>query len=142
MKLGFWSLLVAVVVVGLAVGGSFAGGMALGRSQAPEATPNGFARPSVTGTPRAGMGGDQFGGFMGVNGRPLGSGTIEKIEGNVLTVTTTTGARTFTLADEVTVQKLGTVPRSELKVGERVTLSAPQGSSNKVTSILVLPTAP
>lgn len=142
MRVSFWALLMAVVVVGLGLGGAFAAGMTLGRNQAPEATSSGFARPSVTGTPRSGGAGDQFGSFMGMGGRPLGTGTIEKIEGNVITVTTTNGARTFTLADEVTVQKLGAVPRSELKVGERVTLSAPQGSSDKVTSILVLLTAP
>lgn len=139
MRIGFGTLLIAVVVVSLAIGGSFAGGMTLGRSQAPEATPSGFARPFSTGTPRAGTGGDQFGGFMGITGQTLGTGTIEKIEGDRITVATSNGTQTFTLANEVTIQKLGAVSLGELKPGDRVTLMAAQGSPDKVNSIMVVP---
>ena len=171
----FISLMVAVLVLGAVVGGSFLGGLTIGKSQETDAA------ASVTPVPEGsdltdgltlgrlreqaqsgqlsqedlaqlrqqfqgqfGGGGPGGGGFAG--GARFGSGgglvgTIEKIEGDTITVNTSQGTLLATVADDTTIQKMIEVTSAELTEGTRVTVAGARGEDGTVQadSIFVLP---
>ena len=179
---GFISLLVGVLVIGVAVGGSFLGGLAIGKGQEVEAASSfapvpqpPSAAPQVSGQTdgqtqgtlrRQLQAGDlsqeelaqlreQFGGQFGGGGTSGGAsaggagfggrgglvGTIEEVEGNTVTVSTSQGSLLATIGDETTIQKTIEVSIGELVEGVRVTVTGARGKDGAVnaTTIFVIP---
>lgn len=128
MRLNFLSFLILVIVVGASVGGAYGAGIAMGKGQAPAPTPAQSA-PGAVDTSAAGS--NSRGGF---SGQGL-TGTVEKVEGNILTISTQSGGSTqVTLADDTTIRKTADAGKEELKQGVRVVVVGQQGSGGSVTA--------
>ncbi len=156
MKLSFMGLLILIIVVGGAVGGAYGAGMAVGKgsvSLPPQAqavlgagdlASAAAARGGAAGAGASG-GAAAFaaGGAVayGAGGSAV-MGTVEKLEGNTLTVSTQGGGTTQVgLADSTVVRKLADAPKDELKQGVRVVVTGQQGAGGAVTasSIQIIP---
>ncbi|MSQ40056.1 MAG: hypothetical protein EXR55_00010 [Dehalococcoidia bacterium] len=147
-------VLVAVLLLGAGLGGAFASGLALGKSQGSAAARSTLSAPSTSGsgqrsqgqlTPeqmqqlrqqlqgQSGQGG--FGGFAGRGGL---TGTVDKVEGNTVTITTAQGPLQATLSADTTIQKttVGTV--ADLTPGLRVTVVSQRGTDGAVTARFIV----
>ena len=139
----FVFLLIAVVVLGGALGGAFAGGMAVGKSQGKEEASQDLQgelasrfgqRPAQSDAAQTGM----FGGL----GRQGTVGTVEEIEGNVLTVNTMMGTTVRVLiADDTLIQKTGEGTLDDVSPGSQVTVSGEEqdDGSIKAASVFITP---
>ena len=148
MNKSFLMLLIAVAILGAALGGAFVGGVVYGRSQAananmlPPGLGSGFAGggPAV-GVPAgavAGPGGVGFvappgveDGFPGAgpgNGGNLGSGrggltgVVAEVDGNNLSLTTPQGNTLVTLTADTAISRLTPADRAELTAGITIRL--------------------
>ena len=186
---GFVSLLVGVLVLGVAIGGSFLGGLVIGKGQEAEAaasvapvpqppaavpqtsgqtdgqtlgslreqfqsgelSPEDLAalRERFQGQAGGGRpGGGGFGGGGGPGGGGFGggarfggggglTGTIERVDGNTITVNTSQGALLATIGEETTIQKTIEVTVSDLTEGVRVTVTGIRGEDGTVEANLI-----
>ena len=141
----FVLLLVAVAVLGGGIGAVFAGGVAVGKSQGQKAVQTNLPAQSTPGSGQqfrqqfqgqAGQAGSQ--GFAGRSGI---SGTIDKIEGNTVTVTTAQGPLQATIGADTTIQMVAKGTSQDLRTGLRVTVVGQRGADGAVIarSILVTP---
>ena len=153
----FVLLLVAVMVLGGGLGGVFAGGVALGKSQGKEAAIKTLPTQPTSGSGQQTQGQftqeqmnqmrQQFqgqagqAGGQGFAGRGGLTGTIEKIEGNTVTVNTAQGPLQATIGADTTIQMVAKGTSQDLKTGLRVTVVGQRGADGAVTarSILVTP---
>ena len=124
----------SLIGVALAVGG-FAGGVAVGKSHAKTTT------TAVASAPNATRARGQFGGQFGQNGGRGGTvtGTVQKVDGNTITVVDATGkVTTVDTGDQttVTVGKPGTV--ADLVTGAQVTVIGTPGVNGTITARTVL----
>ncbi len=154
----FVLLVVAVLVLGGGLGGAFAGGVAVGKGQNEEAPTNSLPQTPSNQTQtqfdpsqlnqeeldqlreqfqgqRPGFGGTGFGGRAGR------SGTIDGVEGNVVTVNTSQGPLVATVGEDTTIQM--TVPGSleDLEPSVQVTVIGERGEDGtvQVVTIVILP---
>ena len=171
-------LLVGFLAVGGALGGAFAGGVVLGKSQGDESNGNGVLpqppsslgqqastqtdAPSLDQIRQRFQSGDispeeaaqfrqqfqgQFGGGgPGGGGRRFGggagmTGTIERIEGNFVTLNTPQGPLEVTIGEDTSIQMFAEGTLSDLLAGVRVTVTGERGEDGTVvaTSILLVP---
>ena len=157
----FAALLVAVLVIGGAIGGAFFGGLAIGEGRAEEAStigpaasaqqPGGAGGPDLSQIRQQILEGEaspeelgelrqQFlGAFGGAGGGPgLGAGvgglagTIESIEGNTITVSTQRGTLVAEVGDETIVQMTSLVSLDELAAGMNVAIAGNRGEDGAV----------
>ena len=141
--------LIAVVILGVGFGGSFAGGFAIGRGQqdapstptstltAPQRSQQGDAVPLQQVDPaqldrfrqaaqnrQGGQSGGRFGAFGGLAGAggPDGNmfGSIESITEGSITVTTPQGTTTVTIDDSTTLQRVAEIAFSDLEAEANV----------------------
>ena len=190
---GFVSLLVGVLVLGVAIGGSFLGGLVIGKGQEAEAaasvapvpqppaavpqtsgqtdgqtlgslreqfqsgelSPEDLAalRERFQGQAGGGRpGGGGFGGGGGPGGGGFGggarfggggglTGTIERVDGNTITVNTPLGALQATTGDDTIIQKFTEGTIADLQAGLRVSVTGQRAGDGTVvaTSILITP---
>ncbi len=165
MNKSFLILLVTVVILGAALGGSFVGGVVYGRSQAaadtlppgmdgafagggtePVGVPAGAA-PGPGGGFDAPPGAD--GGFPegatpgGLGGGRGGlTGTVASVEGNSLSLTTPQGDTLVTLNDDTALTQIAPADRAELAAGVTVRIGGrpnADGSIFQARSILIIP---
>ena len=155
-----------IAAMAVAAGGAFAGGIAVGKSQADDLPSTAVLQP----TDGAGsldldalrqqfqsgeldpdafaqlreQFGDQFGGAGG--GRRFGGGdglvgTIETIEGDTLTINTPRGPLQATVGPETTIQVTADGTLADLEAGMQVTVTSERADDGSVvaTSITVLP---
>ena len=179
---GFVSLLVGMLVLGAAIGGSFLGGLVIGKGQEAEAAASvapvpqpPTAAPQTSGQTdgqalgslreqfqsgelspedlaalrerfqgQAGGGGPGGGGLAG--GTRFGgggglTGTIEKVDGNTVTINTAQGPLLAAIGDDTTIQKTVEVTSAELTEGTLVTVTGARGEDGTVLadSIFVVP---
>ena len=141
----FFTLLVAIVVVGGLIGGAFAGGIAIGKSQGEERVSQELQgrfeqfslRFGQEGMPQPGT--QSSGGFFGRGGT---MGTVEKIEGNVLTLNTMQGTTVQVLiSDSTTVQKMAEGSLDDISSGDNVTVSGERNEDGSIdaTNIFITP---
>ena len=154
----FMLLLVGVLLLGGSIGGAFAGGMVLGKSQGEEA-----AGSSLPAQPGSGLRQEfqgqlsqeqldqfrqQFQGQVGQDAGGLGfadrgglTGTIEKIEGSTLTVNTAQGPLQATIGASTAIQRFAEGTLEDLLAGVQVTVTGQRGEDGTVeaTSILITP---
>lgn len=143
MKLNFLGLLALVIIVGAAVGGSYGAGFVAGKGSAPAAV----AAPATTQTQSQAASGatDMTEAMRASGGTAAGRGvlgTVEKIEGNILTITAATGGSTqVTIGQDTPLQKTAAASRDELKPGVRVMVVGQPGTGGSLvaSSIQVLP---
>ena len=133
----FVLLIVAFLVFGGAIGGAFVGGITVGQQRGQERAGQRLQPQSPDSTrqqsqsPRLGQGsGSQ-------TSSPLGSGsgltgTIEKVEGNTLTVNTPRGSIRATLGQNTVIQKSSVISPNDLKPGQRVTVVGQRGQDDTV----------
>ena len=147
---GFIILVITIVVIGGVIGGAFAGGIAIGKSQGQEAVDEDMQSRLEQFASRFGQGGGAQegmpqqgsqlpGGFAGRGGT---MGTVEKIEGNVVTITTMRGATIRVLiSDSTAIQKMAEGELADVLPGASVTVSGEQqeDGSIKATSIFMTP---
>lgn len=135
-------IIVGAVVVLVIAAGSFYGGMVYGKNQATTSRtmtlPNGQQVP-FNGTP----GGAQGFRGQGQNGGPGGFGeqagmtfgTIESVDGNVVTITTRDGAKkTVNVTDTTLIEKNASVSVSDLATGDTVIVSGSDNTDGSITA--------
>jgi hypothetical protein len=138
----FFMLLLGVLVVGGVIGGAFAGGIVLGRNQAgskeeTSATPTlDFEQlrqqfQGQRGTPAPGD-------FAAGLGRNTMAGTIEKIEGDTMTVNTQQGPLTVKLTADVPVQKTTQTTIKDLSAGMQVTVMGQRDESGTLQASTIV----
>ncbi len=115
----FVSLLLSALILGGGLGGAFVGGIALGKSQAQEQQP---ASNSTPGQAPGGLGNSFVRGMPGAGFSPLNGafGTIEKVEGNTLTITTPQGPVTINLTEDTSIRVTSKAAPEDLKPGMQV----------------------
>lgn len=125
-KKEFISLILVFLVFGVITGGAFVGGLSMGerrgRAQAQaqqelssQATTTVRSQAQPTGTAQnSGSQGFSAGGGI--------TGTIEKIEGDIITVSSTQGSVQVTVGQTTIIQKSSVVPLKELQPGQRLTI--------------------
>lgn len=143
MRLNFLSLIILVVIVGGVVGGAYAAGVVAGGvSSAPSGTqPPSAASPAATPGALGEAGPMQGAGGMGSFGRGL-TGTVERVEGNTLSIAAAAGGSTqVTLSQDTSIQRTAAAGREDLRPGVRVLVMGQQGSGGSMvaTSIQILP---
>ena len=153
----FMLLLVGVLVLGSSIGGAFAGGVAVGKSQEAEAAPSSlpaqlpagsgqqftdqFSQEQLDQFRQQFQGGGGGGGRGGFGGRGGLSGTIESIEGNILTINTLQGPLQTTIGEDTVIQQFAQGTLADLQTGTRVTVTGERGEDGTVaaSSILLTP---
>jgi len=147
----FIILLAAVVVLGGVIGGAFAGGIAIGKGQGREEATQELQSQLSELTSRLGQRDTQQdteqpgsvlpGGFSGLLGGGGTVGTVEKVEGNIITLNTTEGVVRVLIADDTSIQKMGEGSLSDISTGERITVSGARQDDGfiEATNVFVMP---
>lgn len=153
MRLNFAAMLVAVVVIGLSIGGAFAGGVKVGEGRA-ESTPAASSLPGTwqeqfqqrqqqlqeqlaQGTPLPeGLDREGFFSF-----RLGATGVVEKVEGNTITLTGQRGAATVVVEETTAISRSVEGELSDIKEGDQVMVSGQSNDDGTIsaTSIMVMP---
>ena len=130
--MSYRSLLLAVAVVGLAVGIAFGGGIALGRNTAPETivtvTSSGGGSASQGRTAPAGQSATPTPAPTGAAGgfgiRPQGgtpvTGTVKSVEGNIVTVSTSSGETKVQVGEATAIRKIESGALSDVSIGASI----------------------
>ncbi|MEK7353798.1 MAG: hypothetical protein AABZ77_04755, partial [Chloroflexota bacterium] len=120
----FLSLILVFLVFGVITGGAFVGGISMGerkgRAQAQQELTS-QATTSVRSQSQS-SGAAQSAGSQGISGGGGVTGTIEKIEGNIITLSTTQGSIRVTVGQSTIIQKSSVIPPNELQPGQRLTI--------------------
>lgn len=141
------SIIIGVVIALVLAGSAFWGGMSVGKAQARSEQnsflagrgfdPNSQAAGGTGGTGGTGAGGFGGRGAAGAAGAAGGrgargaTGTIQKIEGNTITLQDNQGATTtVTLGDNTPVLKTVLGNTSDLAVGQRIVVQGTRSGSN------------
>jgi hypothetical protein len=122
----FVTLLIVAVILGSAIGGALAGGVAIGKGQG-----------SQTGqySSTTGLGNFQFpGNYTGItSGNGTTMGTVENVEGNIVTLNTRTGTTVLVdIGNSTSIQKMSEGSLADISPGVNITVS---GSKNADGSI-------
>ena len=143
MKVSFSLVLIALVVLGVGMGGAFgAGRLTASLSEEPsgDSAPGAVIARQGGGAPAADQtkeGGRPGGGGFGGGGTPLATGTIESIDGNELTVSGRGGSTTITLPDDFEISKTVEGSLDDLTPGTLVLVTGERDDADVVTSASV-----
>jgi len=77
------------------------------------------------------------GGFGGLTGRGGLTGTIQKVEGNAVTVNTAQGILQVTIGTDTVIQQTATILPEELLEGMRVTVNGERDESGAVNAVTI-----
>ena len=149
MKKGaFIILLAAVVILGGAIGGALAGGMTIGTSQGREEATQELQSQLSQLTARSGQKGTQQGTPQPDSGLPGGLfgkggtvGTVESVEGNVITLNTLEGAVRVLVAADIPIQKMGEGSLDDISSGDSITVSGEQEDDGSIDATNIFITA-
>jgi preprotein translocase subunit YajC len=136
----FVILVLLIVLVGGAIAGAFLGGQAVGKSQGNQASQSRFSQlPS--GQRRAYSSNlTSPGGTVFTRGGTFG--TVEKIEGNMLTVKAPDGSTVqVVISDQTTIQKMAQGDLNDITIGSSVSVTGDRKSDGSVaaTTIFITP---
>jgi hypothetical protein len=165
----FVVMLMVAVVIGVGIGGIFAGGVALGKSSG-EDTPTYLipGGPSANSTGAAGQGGPvpsrssqrsegrlNSAGIGGQSPDPASgdaagqrfpgrggvTGAVEKVERNVATITTPEGPIEVTLGEDTSLSRISEASVDDLQPGIPVTVMGPAGKDGRIeaASVIITP---
>ncbi|HEX9897044.1 MAG TPA: hypothetical protein VGA85_05235 [Dehalococcoidales bacterium] len=143
----FIMLLVAAVLLGGVIGGTLIGGIAIGKSQGREEITQEMQDRTSQFTSRFGQDGTTeqptgmtppagAGMFVGRGGT---IGTVGKIEGGIITLTTPTGSVSVITSSSTTVQKMDSGSITDIKIGDSISVSgeSQDDGSIQATSIFI-----
>jgi len=136
----FVTLLIVAVILGSAIGGALAGGVAIGKSQGKSEARQTLVSQigqssSTTGLGNTtGQGNFQFPGnntgiFSGSRGTV---GTVEKVEGSLVTLNTSTGTVIINIGNSTTIQKMAEGSLADISPGESVTVSGNRNADGSI----------
>lgn len=138
----FVALLVVAVILGSAIGGALAGGVAIGKGQgkaeARQTLVSQIGQSSSTtglGNSTTGQGNFRLpGNYTGISaGNGTTIGTVEKVEGNIVTLNTRTGTTVLVdIGNSTSIQKMAEGSLADISSGESITVS---GNTNADGSI-------
>jgi hypothetical protein len=138
----FIALLAVAVILGGAIGGALGGGIAIGKSQGRQEARQElqsqiggyYSLPSGQGNVTTGQGNFQLPGNN--TGIPSGIGatvgTVEKVEGNVVTLNTRSGTVLVNIGNSTSIQKTAEGSLADISLGENIAVS---GDKNEDGSI-------
>jgi hypothetical protein len=135
----FILMIIAIVLIGGAIGGAFIGGVAVGKNQEKDARSN--FPGQFNGNQNGGTLPTDVPGGNGFIGRGT-SGTISKIENGVITLTTQNGSTIIiNTSSSTTIQKMEAANLSDISIGESVTVMGETQSDGTInaTNISVIP---
>ena len=143
----FIILVLVVVLVGGAIAGAFVGGQAMGKSQGKEEVNQSLqSRFSQFSRDRQGTYSGNLtlpGGMDGAFARGGTFGTVEKVEGNVLTVKASDGSEIqAVISDQTSIQKMAQGNLSDILVGSSVSITGDRKDDGSIaaTTISITPT--
>ena len=147
MKMKSFVILIIVIVLVLgAIGGAFIGGQAVGKSQgkteATQALGSQFRQFSNGQQGELPEGSTLPGGMGGTFTRGGTSGTVEEIEGNVLTRDALDGTKVrVVISDNTTIQKMAQGTTSDVSAGSTITVTGQKNTDGSIqaTSIFITP---
>jgi hypothetical protein len=112
----FVTLLAVAVILGSVIGGALAGGIAIGKSQGGQTG----QYSSTAGLGNFQPSGNNTGIPSGIGGTV---GTVEKVEGNVVTLNTSTGTVLVDIGNSTSIQKMAEGSLADISTGEAITVS-------------------
>jgi predicted acylesterase/phospholipase RssA len=139
---GFIISLIVAVILGSAIGGALAGGVAIGKSQGRTEARQGLLSQFGQSSSTTGQGNTQSQGNNTIFSSGLGTvGTVEKIEGNVITLRTTTGTVTVNIANSTLIQKTQQGSLADISTGESITVSGSENADGSIEArrIIITP---
>ena len=122
----FVALLAVAVILGGAIGGALAGGIAIGRSQGSQ---------TVQYSSTTGQGNFQLpGNYTGIpSGNGTTMGTVEKVEGNIVTLNTRTGTTVLVnIGNSTSIQKMSESSLGDISPGESITVSGNKNADGSI----------
>lgn len=130
----FITLLAAAVILGSIIGGALAGGIAIGRDQGKQASSQELLSQLSQSTSTNGQGNVQLpGNFTGIpSGIGATMGTVEKVEGNVVTLNTRTGTVLVNIGTSTSIQKTVEGSLADISIDKNIAVS---GDKNEDGSI-------
>lgn len=148
----FVLLIVAIMLVGGAIGGAFIGGQAIGKNSAREEASqtlqnrldqfgvgNGGRQGFQQGIPPQGSRLPGAAGDMFIGGGAIG--TVEKIESNVLTLNTQNGTKVrVILSDNTTIEKMAPATIGDILVGSSVTIGGQRNADGSIQATTIFMT--
>ena len=131
----FVTLLVAAVILGSVIGGALAGGIAIGKSQSQGSQTNQYSSlPSGLGN-ISGLGNFQFpGNSTGFNsGSRATTGTVEKVEGDVVTLKTQGNTTVLVnVSGSTSIQKTVEGSLADIATGDNITVSGNKNADGSI----------
>jgi hypothetical protein len=121
----FIILLVAIIVLGGTIGGALAGGIAIGKSQGQEDANQDFLSQFTD--PETFQ--PNMGAFPGRGGT---TGTVDEVEGDVMTLETPTGIVLVYITDDTTFQKMAEGRLDDILPGDSITVSGEAGDDGSI----------
>jgi len=128
----FVTLLVVAVILGSAIGGALAGGIAIGKSQGSQ-TNQYSSLPSGLGN-ISGLGNFQFpGNNTGIrSGSGTTAGTVEKVEGDIVTLNTGTGTVLVNIGNSTSIEKMAEGSLGDISIGANITVSGNKNADGSI----------
>jgi hypothetical protein len=122
----FITLLAVAVVLGGVIGGALAGGIAIGKGQA--------SQTSQSSSLTTGLGNFQLPGNNSgiVSGNGTTIGTVEKVEGNVITLNTRAATVTVNVGNNTSIQKMSKGSLGDISPGESITVSGNKNADGSI----------
>lgn len=131
---GFLVSIIVAVILGSAIGGALAGGVAIGKSQgrqeARQALLGQFSQSSST--TGEGNGQSQGNNTRIISGIGVTVGTVEKVEGSVITLKTTTGTVLVNIGNSTSIQKMTEGSLADISAGENIAVSGNNNSDGSI----------
>jgi len=130
----FISLLAVAVILGSAIGGALAGGIAIGKSQGSSQPGQYSSLPSGLGNTTVGQGNFQNpGNYTGIlsSGRAT-VGTVEKVEGNIVTLNTSAGTVLVNIGNSTSIEKMSQGSLGDISPGESISVSGNKNADGSI----------
>jgi Domain of unknown function (DUF5666) len=140
----FLSLLAVAVVLGGIIGGALAGGIAIGKNQGRQEARQGLQSQSgqFSSTASQGNATQSPGNYTGIpSGASATVGTVEKVEGNSITLNTRTGTVLVYIGNSISIQKTCEGTLSDISSGERISVAGQQNADGSIEARNISTTA-
>jgi len=130
----FVTLLAVAVILGSAIGGALAGGIAIGKSQGKQEARQSLLSQVSQSTSTTGQGNVQVpGNSTGIfsSGRAT-TGTVEKVEGNVVTLNTSTSTVSVNIGNSTSIEKMAEGSLADITLGANITVSGNKNADGSI----------
>jgi len=130
----FVTLLAVAVILGSIIGGALAGGIAIGKSQGKSEARQELQSQIGQSSSTTGQGNFQFpGNFTGIpSGIGATVGTVEKVEGNIVTLNTRQGTDIVNIGNSTSIQKMSGGSLADISPGENITVSGNKNADGSI----------